>query len=212
MTNPVVSNPKDYVVVTFHNKTDFGFTPEMGCMFDGQPINGSTGVPGIGPGESKLLPYHVGRRLSINLAKRVFNTSIAATVDPAGIPTGVPIWNEGQLMELADTFMKEEYADERPAHQTETDKLMQKVRELEQFMKDNLPSKTEGAPEAKSEVPAVPVDAVVAPAQEAPVVPAAPAASAPVFATKQDIITELEVRGVPHDKRSTKAELEKLLA
>lgn len=197
-----VSNPKDDVVVTFHNSTDFDFTPEMGCMYDGRPINGTGGTPGIKAGESKLLPYHIGRRLATNLAKRVFNTSPAATVDPAGIPTGVPVWNETQLQALADTYIKEEYADARPVTMTETDKLMAKVAELEKFVKENVPG---AAKEAQTEV-----------ASEAG--PAAAAEKAPeagepkTYQDKQEVIAELERRKIKFDRRASKAALEKLLA
>src|SRR5262245_7506225 len=98
--NEQVSNPNDFKVVSFHNTTEFGFTPEMGCMFDGRTINGPSGAPGIQAGEKMTLPYHIGQRLAINLAKRVLNTSVAATVDKAGIPTGEPIWSESRLQEL----------------------------------------------------------------------------------------------------------------
>jgi len=203
-----VSNPKDYVVVTFHNNVDFGFTPEMGCMYDGRPIHGRNGLPGLEPGETKLLPYHVGRRLAINLAKRIFNTSAPATVDPAGIPTGVPIWNEKKLQDLADTFIKEEYSDAKPAQLSETDKLMAKVAELEKFVKDNVLSK----PEAPVIPPVAAPEVVKAP--EIPVAPTAPAApSAPVvYQDKKEVIAELEKRGIKFDRRSKKADLEKLLA
>lgn len=205
--NPVVSNPKDFVVVTFHNSTDFDFTPEMGCMYDGRPINGKSGNPGIAAGESKLLPYHVGKLLSVNLAKRVFNTSQPATVDPAGIPTGVPIWNATKLNDLASTFVKEEYSDDRPAALTETDKLMQKVADLEKFVRDNLNPKGVETPAPAADV----ASAATEPAAPITTEPAAPA-PAVAFKNKQEVITELEVRGIAHDKRQTKAELEKLLA
>ena len=41
--NNVVSNPNDFKVVEFINSTDFNFTPEMGCMYDGRPIFGISG-------------------------------------------------------------------------------------------------------------------------------------------------------------------------
>ncbi len=207
MNNPVVSNPKDYVVVTFHNNVDFGFTPEMGCMYDGRPIHGRSGLPGLEPGETKLLPYHVGRRLAVNLAKRVFNTSPAATVDPAGIPTGVPIWDETALMKLADTFVKEEYTDAKPAAQSETEVLMAKVAALEELVKqklssDNVPADSVLAPEV---VKAPDMSAVM------PTTTAAKSATV-VYQDKKEVITELEKRGIKFDKRSSKVDLEKLLA
>ena len=86
--NEKVTNPNDFKVVSFHNLTDFGFTPDMACMYDGRPIHGPKGGPGISAGETVTVPYHVGKQLSINLAK-VALTKTAPAVDPAGVPTGV---------------------------------------------------------------------------------------------------------------------------
>lgn len=199
MQNPVVSNPKDYLVVTFHNSTEFGFTPDMGCMFDGRAINGRGG-PGIQVGESKLLPYHIGHRLAINLAKRVLNTSPAATVDAQGIPTGVAVWSPEKLTELAQTFVTEEYSEEKPAAQSETDKLMAKVAELEKFMLEKL-----GTPPTPTPTPIVETKVET-------ITPETLSSTPKVFLDKAEVIAELEKRGVVHDKRKNKADLEKLLA
>lgn len=181
-----VSNPNDFKVVSFHNSNDFGFTPDMGCMYDGRPINGKNGSPGIDAGETIVLPYHIGRQLSINLAKRVFNTSQSATVDPAGIPTGVPIWNETKLQDLADSYLSDLYTEEKPVAQSETDKLMQKVEEYKAMVDKLLPTV-----EAEK-----PVEVV---------------SEATQFADKQEVLEELEKREIKHDKRANKAALEKLL-
>lgn len=182
MQQAAVSNPNDYKVVSFHNSTEFGFTPEMGCMYDGRPVNGLSGV-GIASGETMILPFHIGRQLSINLAKRVLNTSPSATVDQAGVPTGVPIWSDAKLQELANTFIKDYYTEEKPIVQSETDKLMAKVEELRKFVGMDKESIQE---EQKS--------------------------SSNVYQDKAEVIAELEKRGIQHDKRKNKAELEKLLA
>lgn len=201
MQNPVVSNPNDYKVVTFHNSTEFGFTPDMGCMYDGRAINGNGG-PGIQIGESKMLPYHIGHRLAINLAKRVLNTSPAATVDAQGIPTGVPVWDPERLTTLAQTFITEEYSEEKPATQSETDKLMAKVAELEKFMHEKLAS-TSSVPAMA--VPVVPSEII---GNTAPIVTVTPK----VFLDKGEVIAELTTRGIKFDARKNKADLEKLLA
>jgi len=185
-----VSNPKDFQVVSFHNKESFGFTPEMGCMYDGRPINGVHGSPGIDAGEVITLPYHIGHLLAKNLAKRVFNISPAATVDPAGIPTGVPIWNESKLQDLADTYITELYSEAKPIAVSETDKLMAKVEEYK-TMVDKLLNNTPTA------VPNGVAD---------------PAVNKVIFADKQEVLAELEKRGIKHDKRQNKETLEKLLA
>lgn len=220
MSNPQVSNPKDHVVVTFHNNVEFGFTPEMGCMYDGRAIHGRNGLPGLEPGESKLLPYHVGQRLAINLAKRILNTSPAATVDAQGVPTGVPIWSATKLQELASTFVQEEYTEAKPIAMTETDRLMAKVAELEAFMKANLTPKE--APAVAPEVPVAPVETApetvkeegnVAPDSVIPVEKTENTATEPkVYLDKKEVIDELTKRGIKFNTRSTKADLEKLLA
>lgn len=180
-----VSNVNDLKVVSFHNSESFDFTPEFGCMYDGRPVNGKSGAPGIQAGETVLLPYHVGNRLATNLAKRVFNTSKAATVDPQGIPTGVPIWNETMLQERANTYLTDMYSEEKPIAQSETDVLMAKVEALNKMVED-LAAKDSS------------VKGSVAESSD--------------YQDKQEVITELEKREIAHDKRKSKAELEKLLA
>lgn len=191
MNDPKVSNQNDFKVVSFHNSTDFDFTPEMGCMFDGRAINGVSGTIGIAKGEKMTLPYHIGHRIAINLAKAVMTRS-APTVDPAGIPTGVPIWDEVKLEALKNSFITDLYADAKPVAMTETDKLMAKVEELRKFVEQNVQTNTPEITEVES------TEKV--------------ASQQGVYLDKQDVIAELEKRGIPHDKRSKKDELEKLLA
>lgn len=188
MANPVVVNPNDFKVVSFHNSTEFGFTPELGCMFDGRAINGKNGSPGIDAGETIVLPYHIGHRIATNLAKRVLNTSQAATLDAVGVPTGVPIWSPVKLEELKNTFLTELYSEAKPIAQTETDKLMAKVEEYKK-MTEALVAKLEpktntGSTESVSTS----------------------------FQDKQEVIAELTKRGIKFDARQNKANLEKLLA
>lgn len=186
LQNVSVSNPNDLKVVSFHNNTDFGFTPEMGCMFDGRPVNGVTGKSGIEAGESITLPYHVAHRLATNLAKVVLVKN--APSDPTGIPTGVPLWGVERLEELKNSYLTELYSESKPTALSETDRLMAKVEELKKFVEDNVPSKVDVTE---------PSDTTSAPK---------------VFQDKQEVILELEKRAIPHDKRKNKQELEKLLA
>lgn len=193
MADAVVSNPNDYKVVSFHNSTDFGFTPDLGCMYDGRPINGVKGSPGIDAGEIIVLPYHVANRLAINLAKRVLNTSPAATVDATGIPTGVAVWSEAKLEELKTSYLKDLYAEAKPVAQSQTDLLMAKVEEYK-TMVDKLLEKSD-APKVDI-VPTEPVNTD----------------STVVFQDKQEVIAELNKRNIKFDARKNKADLEKLLA
>lgn len=196
MNNPVVSNPNDFKVVEFTNSTDFTFTPEMGCMYDGRPIFGITGAPGVNAGESLTLPYHIGHRLAVNLAKAV-QIRRAPAVDQAGIPTGVPLWNIETLGTLKDSYLTELYVENKPLAMTETDRLMAKVEEYKKMVEQLLETK---APPAATEADVL---KVIVPEENVP--------ESSTYKDKQQVIAELEVRGITHDKRSTKANLEKLL-
>lgn len=201
-----VSNPNDFKVVVFKNPYDFTFTPEMGCMYDSRPIFGITGAPGINGGESMTLPYHVGQRLAINLAK-AFLTRQAPATDPAGIPTGVPLWDTPRLEVMKNSYITELYSEAKPVGKSETDLLMAKVEELRKLVETSLPV-----------TPAVPAPEVVtAPVVSPPAVENTPEIKIPVtsptvYKDKAEVIAELEKRQVQHDKRKSKAELEKLLA
>lgn len=203
MANQPVSNPNDYKVVEFRNSTDFTFTPEMGCMYDGRPIFGITGAPGVNAGESLTLPYHIGYRLAENLAKMVQLRRAPAT-DPAGIPTGVPLWSIENLDVLKSSFIKELYSEDKPAMVSETDKLMAKVEEYKRMVDTLISSKSGGVQLAEdfTNDPQLPVIPGVAGSVTVP----------QVYQDKQEVIAELEKRSIQHDKRKNKVDLEKLLA
>ncbi len=196
MDNPKV-DPNAFKVVSFTNKTDFTFTPEMGCMYDGRPISGITGAPGINGGESMTLPYYVGHRLATNLAK-IVKLRRAPIQDEANNPVGKPLWSDEDLENLKNSFLTELYSEQRPVMMTETDRLMAQVEEYKKMVEQILPRKIEESPIVQETV--------------APVVPeASKVETEQVFADKQDVITELEKRGVKVDRRMTKEKLEKLL-
>lgn len=207
MTEAKVTNPKDYQVVSFHNKEDFGFTPEMGCMYDGRAINSGSGAPGIEPGETKVLPYHIGHQLALNLAKYVLNrgSSKETKLDAAGQPIIQAIWDTNRLEDLKNSYLTDMYTEEKPVAQSETDKLFAKMAELEKFVRDSAP-----------EVPVVPVEAPSVPetgnapiadvnGSQSPVVPR-------VYQDKKEVIEALTEKEIKFDARKNKAELEKLLA
>ena len=186
-----VSNPNDYKVVAFHNSSDFRFTPDMGCMFDGRAINGVTGEPGIDAGETLTVPYYIGHQLALNLAK-ITITKSAPIIDPAGIPTGVPLWDDQRLLKLKNSYITDLYVEEKSKVMSETDKLMAKVEEYKKMVEDLVVS--------KKDVPA-----------EAPA-PVVQASTGPMtFADKADVLAELTKRGIKFDARKSKAELEKLI-
>ncbi len=203
MNEGIQNDPKDTQVVSFRNNTDFGFTPEMGCMFDGRAINGNQGGPGINAGESMILPYHVGHRLATNLAK-IVKLKRAPVMDEPGIPTGKPLWSDEDLINLKNSFLTEMYTEAKPTPVSETDRLMAKVEEYRLMVEKLMPNATQA-----------PVEPVETPKElEKPSVPATTPepVKEQVFADKQDVIAELDKRGIKHDKRSNKATLEKLLS
>ena len=178
-----MNNKNDYKVVTFTNKTNFAFTPELGCMYDSRPIFGKSGTS-VEPGESVVLPYHVGNLLAKNLAKAQMNRG--APADAAGIPTGVSLWDEESLKQTQASFITEMYSEEKPTAMTETDRLMAKVEEYKQMVEKLIPpAPTEEITETKQDG---------------------------TYSDKADVLAELEKRGISHDKRRNKEELEKLLA
>lgn len=194
MQDGIKNDPKDHVVVSFHNTEDFGFTPDMGCMFDGHAINGKNGLPGINAGEEITLPYHIGHRLATNLAK-ITKLRRAPITDELNNPVGKPLWNDVDLENLENSYLKELYSEVRATPMSETDRLMAKVEEYKKMVEQLIPLKTKEAP------------AVVV---EASVVPEA-AKALQVFADKIDVIAELEKRGIKFDRRQSKANLEKLI-
>lgn len=194
MTNPVVSNPNDFKVVDLTNKTNFDFTHEMGCMFDSRPIFGISGVNGIKAGESIKLPYHVGHRLATNLAKAVMTRNAPAT-DPAGIPTGVPLWDLPKLEALKNSFITDLYTEAKPIAETEVDRLMKKVAELNKLVMENIKPPVSATEEAKPGA-----------------TNAADGGNVPAYQDKAEVIAELTRRQISHDPRVSKEELQKLLA
>lgn len=179
-------NPNEYKVVSFHNSTDFRFTPEMGCMYNGRAVNGADNEPGIAAGETRLMRYDMGQQLALNLAKAVMLRSAPKT-DVANAPQGVSLWSEDGLQKLKASFVSEVYSEERPKAMSEADMLFQKMEELNK-LKDKLEQRL--AETEPKEVTSGNSD----------------------YQDKAEVIAELEKRGIQHDKRKNKAELEKLLA
>jgi len=208
----------DYKVVSFRNSQSFDFTPDMGCMYDGRPITGSSGRPGIAAGETKMLPYHVGWRLATNLAKQAMIRSAGnkQEKDADGNPMVKPIWDDAALDALKRSFIEEMYSEDKPAKQTETDLLFARIAALEEMVR--------GKAEVAATEPVVTPEPIVASAPAAPeddeatkglqanaVVPPSDEDPSKVFKDKQEVLAELEKRNIPHDKRASKEKLEALL-
>jgi hypothetical protein len=193
-------NPNDFKVVEFFNSTDFDFTPELGAMYDGRPLF-------VGTGERRQFPYHVGHRLAENLAKAVMVKG-APLHDPNAInPTGTALWSEEKLQSVKNSFLRELYMEEKPIAQSETDRLMTRVDELEKlFEKEQADKAQKGEPLRE---PTQTVQEIVAskPSTEE----ADKAVKPKIYRDKQEVIAELEKRGISHDKRFNKRVLERLL-
>lgn len=198
MSNNNVSNPNDFKVVSFHNSTSFGFLPADGCMYDGRPINGKTGAPGIDAGETVVLPYHIAHRVATNLAKLAMLRGVAETspqLDAHGQPIVASLWDDVKLERMKNSYLTELYSEEKPAAQSETDKLMAKVEEYKQMVDKLLNKEPEVTASVSPQVVTSPVT------DSSPV----------VYQDKQDVIAELEKHNISHDKRKNVEELSKLL-
>lgn len=192
MDNARVSDPNDFKVVEVFNSTDFDFTPELGAMYDGRPLF-------VGSGERKQFPYHVGHRLAENLAKAVLVKG-APLHDPNAVnPTGTPLWGTERLEAMKNSFLTELYTETQPIAQSQTDILMSKVAEFEKFFEEEKAKRQQAGDPIKEETKTV-----------AELVDAEPDKPR-VYQDKQEVIIELEKRGITHDKRSSKAALEALL-
>jgi len=171
----------DSKVVKFKNISNFDFTPVLGSMFNSRPIFGKTKAGCIEIGEELYFPYHIGRRLSINLAKQMLVREIPAPEygkgDPAQQGSSASFGDE-QVNALVSKILISEYQEEKAIKESETDILMRKFEELNKQVSELKAEKV--SPEG--------------------------------FKDKQEVIAELEKRGITHDKRKNKAELEKLLA
>jgi hypothetical protein len=189
MNNPIVSNQNDFKVVEFHNSTDFDFTPEMGCMYDGRPIFGISGAKGILAGERINLPYHIGHRLAVNLAKQA-QIRLAPPHDPRETNlVGKPLWTDESLEALKNSFLTELYSEDKPASMSQTDMLMAKYEELKNLVTMNLTQPKAASIETPTPSPEVAV----------------------VYSDKAEVMAELTKRGIKFNARDSKATLEKLI-
>lgn len=198
----------DLKVVEFFNSTDFDFTPELGAMYNGQPLS-------VNSGQKKFFPYHTGKQLALNLAKAVLIKGAPAHNPTDNNPTGTPLWSEQRLQALADSFIIGGFMDEKPASLTENERLVQRIADLEKLFQKSEAEKPLDAPrpEVKSVSELVNTDFTKPEAQAQSLAQAKGETTTPkVYQDKQEVIAELEKRGIQHDKRASKANLEKLLS
>lgn len=202
MENPVVRDPNEFKILEFYNSTDFDFTPELGAMYDGRGLQVDSGM-------KKHFPYHVAMRLAENLAKAVLIKGAPLHDPNAANPTGTPLWGDEGVKRLRSGFITELYSESAPIAQTETEKLMAKVAELEKMMNERL--KNVPVDTLKGEVKTIAelVNPALQPAEF--VAPVSAVETPKVYQDKQEVIEELEKRGVKVDRRQNKENLTKLL-
>lgn len=132
----------DIKVVTFKNISTFDFTPALGAMFNSRPIFGKVEAGKIVPGEELLFPYHIGRRLAINLAKAMLVKELPPPDHGKGDPS---VTQAGFGDEKVKTYVAQilvgEYKEEKPIKESETDILMRKFEELNKTVEDLKGSK-----------------------------------------------------------------------
>ena len=175
----VENNEFDFKVVKFKNISDFDFTPALGAMFNSRPIFGKAKENCIAIGEELNFPYHIGRRLAINSAKQILIKKIPAPEYGKGDPTqSAGAFGDEEINALVAKMFTDEYVEEKPIKESETDILMRKFEELNRKVEEMGGSKV----------------------------------SSDGYKDKAEVLAELEKRGIAHDKRKNKAELEKLLA
>lgn len=200
MQTAEISNANDFKVVELFNNTDFDFTSELGCMYDGRPLF-------VASGERKQFPYHVGQLLARNLAKACMIKGAPTDVASTN-PTGAVIWSVEKLEAVKNSFLTELYTEEKAIPQSETDRLMQRVSELEKLFQQKQAEKPIDAPreEVKSAVDIINKDYSI------PETSKQEESAKKIYMDKGEVIAELEKRGIIHDKRASKVNLEKLLA
>lgn len=121
----------DFKVVKLRNIADFDFTPALGAMFNGRPIFGKAKEGCIEVGEELFFPYHIGRRLAINLAKQMLIRKIPASEYGKGDPSqSSASFTSEHVDNLVKQIFISEYQEEKAAKESETDILMRKFEEL----------------------------------------------------------------------------------
>lgn len=154
--------------------------------FDFTPAMGAMygGQPFTVPaGKSMLAQKPVALHLAKHLARQTFirKAPIRDERETDGKGTDRALWTEDDINRIKMLFISDEYSEEKAAPKSEAEIIAAKVAELNKGF--------------QTETPATPSTS------EAP----------KAYADKQEVIAELEKRGIKHDKRSSKDKLEQLL-
>lgn len=199
-------------IVSVTNPFDFDFTHAWG------------GIPYTLPmGKTLLFPHHLADHLATHLARHslIKKAPMRDETETDGKGKDRPLWSEEAIENIKKQIMKEQYTEERPAVQSESELLAAKIAELNKAFEGlNERVNAQSAPAPVAPVVAAPVAVVetpvVAPVAE-PVIANVHANDAPVlespqvFKDKAEVIAELTKRGISFDARKTKIELQKLL-
>ena len=184
--------PKDesYVIVRITNRTDFDFTPAMGAMY------GGVAMP-IPAGKSLLAPKPAARHLAKHLARQVFirNAPIRDDKETDGKGRDRALWTEEDIERTMVKFLAEEYEEEKKYSLSEIELLQQKIDALNKHFP---PSETVTGSSRMGNV-----------VETAPSNP--PDDTPNGYKDKQEVIAELEKRGLKFDRRMSKENLEGLL-
>lgn len=175
-------------IVRFTNKTDFDFTPEMGAKYNGIPYF-------LAAGKSMLAPKPMAYLLAKHLARQTFikKAPIRDEKELDGKGKDRPLWTEEEVQATALRFVSDEYEEERVAPKTEAEILAERVARLNETFSDEenktrqVSSVSTNASESQETQPHT-------------------------YADKAEVIEELKRRNIAYDARSSKANLEKLLA
>ena len=137
-----MENENDVKVVTFKNISSLDFTPALGAMFNSRPIFGKVEAGKIVPNEELFFPYHIGRRLAINLAKLMLVRELPAPEHGKGDPSVTQKgFGDEQVDNLVNLILISEYREEKPIKESETDILLRKFEELNKTVEDLKGSK-----------------------------------------------------------------------
>jgi len=182
------TNADQYKIVRFTNRTDFDFTPEMGAMFGGVPYF-------VRSGQSLLMPKTVADHLATHLARQSFiqKAPIRDEKQTDGKGSDRPLWDTVALEARKQLFLSEEYEEEKATPKSDAEIMAAKIADLNSTF-----ISAEGTNTASD---------LVVTDTTAPV-----SAKAVTYKDKAEVIAELKKRGITHNPRSTRAELEKLLS
>jgi hypothetical protein len=193
-------NPDDSRVALFTNISSEQFTHSFG----GQPFT-------FEAGESRMLPLYLAEHLAKHLAYQTFlkNDKSARGADPSDKTggAGAVLWSDDEIADFQRRCITNTYAEERSKPKTEMELMQEQIERLNQDI-DALRGVEPVAPVA----PVEPVADVVTEPVTEPVAPLNPLPDATVYQDKAEVIAELKKRGIAHDPRKKKSDLELLLA